>query len=280
MERRRTHLLASLPLDKFHEEVSRGLQMLEHHIAELERSARVLVREGRPRGLAAVRAIATEEAGKYLILVDAVRCGRSDTEVLQKHLQKAHNHIAKWIYAEMTDMSPADFAEVLRILKWMRASHYLDGPNDVDWIFTNELETNRERSLYVDYVDGEGETFWVEPNMSDDMRFVDRAPTAVELVVSMAAAGLSSPRGLSVVAKLWNGVIPVPETHWQEMRALNLQTLRGLEKAGLPRPSYKDRNARRVADSWGFPLHQARLDREKVSKEELRRRQAAWSPEY
>jgi hypothetical protein len=40
-------------------------------------------------------------------------------------------------------MRPADFREVRERINWLRRSHYLDGPNDVDWIFRNQLFSQR-----------------------------------------------------------------------------------------------------------------------------------------
>jgi hypothetical protein len=40
--------------------------------------------------------------------------------------------------------APANFAEQVSFANRLRRSHYLDGPNDVDWIFRNGIEAERE----------------------------------------------------------------------------------------------------------------------------------------
>lgn len=47
------------------------------------------------------------------------------------------------IYVDATQIRPADFREVRERIDRPRRSHYLDGPNDVDWIFRNQLFSQR-----------------------------------------------------------------------------------------------------------------------------------------
>jgi hypothetical protein len=51
-------------------------------------------------------------------------------------------------------MRPGTLAELQEYVDNHREEFYLDGPNDVDWIFRNEVLEGREGALYVDYVAG------------------------------------------------------------------------------------------------------------------------------
>lgn len=41
-----------------------------------------------------------------------------------------------------------------------RQQFFLDGPNDIDFIFSNDLIRDREAALYVDLIDNEGTLGW------------------------------------------------------------------------------------------------------------------------
>ena len=80
----------------------------------------------------------------------------------------------------------------------LRTSHYLDGPNDIDWIFRNEIEARREELLYVDYVSSDNGDRWQSPQQWDIVG-IGPPPTAVELVGAMHRTGFSTPAGLQIV---------------------------------------------------------------------------------
>ena len=84
-----------------------------------------------------------EVAGKFLIFVDAARLGRPSQRKLRDQLKRAGDHLAKGLYAKATEIRPADFKELLGFLEPERATLYLDGPNDVDSIFRNEILSSR-----------------------------------------------------------------------------------------------------------------------------------------
>jgi hypothetical protein len=88
--------------------------------------------------------IAEEEAGKFLILLDAVRCGRKRQKVFAEQLERSHDRLAKGLYVATVSIRPAISAELLSYLEGLRVQLYLDGPNDVDWIFRNEVLSGRE----------------------------------------------------------------------------------------------------------------------------------------
>jgi len=115
------------------------------------------------RGYSLVQTLAEEEAGKYLILLDYVRYSNRDKGIADKHLRYFYDHFVRLLYAQLCQIRPATWGEILDWLERQRRSVFTDGPNDVDWVFRNELIQNREGALYVDYVDMDGESFWISP---------------------------------------------------------------------------------------------------------------------
>jgi hypothetical protein len=280
MKPRMVHLLATGPDEKFISGVADGLRLVAEHVAHLQKSVEVLATAQRPRGVATVRAVADEESAKYLILLDAVRCSRRAQKTRHRQLTYCSDHVAKGIYAYITEMSPADFAEVRRLIARLRASHYLDGPMDVDWIFRNEILDRRERTLYVDFVSSDDCDEWVAPDLHDDRLFLYGDPSAsVHLVGALTRAGVATEQGLDVVAQLWRDFVPEDDTHWQKVAERNMFTLRTLAEQDLCSDDLSDEDVKAIHQNWGFPLHHEDLRMEKVDLEELRERQRKWTPD-
>jgi hypothetical protein len=82
-----------------------------------------------------------------LILLDLVRLGWRDHSKVKAQISPFYDHLGRCIYVEVLESRPADFAEVRRMVEDMRQAYFLDGPNDVDWIFRNELLSSREEGL-------------------------------------------------------------------------------------------------------------------------------------
>ena len=84
----------------------------------------------------------TEEAAKYHILLDAVRTDRRAT-AFSTQLSRFNDHLAKGLYAGYQSTAPASYGESLAFLERERRELYLDGFNDVDWIFGNDILRER-----------------------------------------------------------------------------------------------------------------------------------------
>jgi AbiV family abortive infection protein len=201
MRPRAASSLAALSDRKFLELLAEGLALLAEHVHKLESSVELLERDKQVRGAVPLRALAEEEAAKFLILLDAVRCPRKP-QMRVRQLDRFHNHLAKGLYVEVYDSSPADYGEVRRYVDMLRKSHYLDGPNDVDWVFRNSVVAKREERLYVDYMEDDGGSRWHSPSSWDDIGLRYRS-TVIRLVAAMATAGFASVAGLGCVAPLW-----------------------------------------------------------------------------
>ncbi|WP_442546163.1 hypothetical protein ACSBOX_21390 (plasmid) [Arthrobacter sp. KN11-1C] len=218
---------------------------------------------------AALDVICTEEAAKILILLDLARC---------MHPQKAfrngcdyfYSHLARGIYAHIHEGNPADFAEILNYVKVLRPSHYLDGPNDADWIFRNEILRGRETALYVDYEESQpGQFEWTGGNQ--DLLYVPARLTG--LVLAMKTAGVLTEAGARAAAKAWKSATFDGSTRWEYCRARARQVLADLAPE-------KEDITQELVDAWGivqekwtFPLTQLDLRIDKVTIQEMNDRQ-------
>lgn len=276
MRPRATASLANLPPEKFRVELSKGMALIAEHVEALTSSAREQAGPVAMRAAAAIQVIADEEAGKYLILLDAARCMRQRQQVRALQLRRCNDHLAKGAYAEVVGTAPTDFRELVDYVQDLRKSHYLDGPNDVDWIFRNEIEASREERLYVDFVETDDGTGWLSPSRFDLVGY-ERASLAVELVAALHRVGIGSEDGLSIVDEIWHDFVPEDSTRWSEVETRTMATIERLRSAGLITGSAQDESL--IRDRWTFPMHSTKLTRIKVDLKELRDCQGAWAPD-
>jgi len=183
--------------------------------------------------------------------------------------------LARGIYARVVDGRPADLAEVRRYVDSLRRSHYLDGPNDVDWIFRNRVMAEREDDLYVDYVVAEDERFWTTPARRDDYSAL-RPSIIIELVVALDRLGCLSMEGLKVVASAWHDQLIKDDTPWKIVAAINRQVVDASLRAGLSQPDLTDRDVRLILEQWTFPLIYLDLKEEKVKLNDLQAQRDRW----
>ncbi|MFC4613454.1 AbiV family abortive infection protein [Cellulomonas algicola] len=264
--------------------LAEGLELLGQHVDALARSMSVLSTGDTARGHQVIDLLASEEAAKALILLDLARCGWRDNVAKARLLKAFYNHTIRLVYAQVHQGSPADFAEIADYVKDLCASHYLDGPNDFDWIFRNSLDALREDTLYVDRVawgDGEPDT-WSSPlqrvNSSCDPRPV------VELVRALSRLGFLSLSGLRLCQEAWAGqdlvwvrrrssAAPEP-TRWTICRGRNQAVLNKLADAGMVSPAATEDDVRLALDQWTFPLGHLDLTVRRVSLDDLRAAQS------
>jgi len=273
--------LDQLPDNRFFQEVAAGLQHVAENAITIDSDACALGNQDRPRGERILRAIAEEEAAKYLILLDAVRCQRGGSRRLAAHLVRFNQHLAKGLYANCCELRPATFGELRAWIDRDREQYYLDGPNDIDWIFRNSILQQREESFYVDYVENDGEHSWQSPQHNDRLRFgtfYKWSPAVIRLVTDLDACGFSDERALALVAEKWRPVEITDECHFMTLRTLNYETLKALEAANILREKLDD-VYRRIVDEWGFPLYSLDLGEIKIPQAGLRERQERWTPD-
>lgn len=267
------------------EEVSTGIGYVMEVVDRLDASTRKLSEAGDHHPARILGSLAEEEAAKVLILVDAVRCPRSKQTEISRTLGYFYDHLAKGIYAEVCAWNPADFAEVMRGVEHERVEYYLDGPNDVDWIFPNRITQRREDDLYVGYLrddnaeGNQGERYWVLPRHDDpiDRVFGYRTPAVITMARVLHQVKATTPAGLAAIAEVWRDVDVRPEMRFDERDQLNWRTLEVLKERGLLSAAPNDVYVV-IRDRWTFPLWPLDLRVRKVEKERLREVRRRWSP--
>ncbi|MFD4620344.1 AbiV family abortive infection protein [Streptomyces sp. NPDC058475] len=256
--------------------IAEGLELLAEHVSTLRDDLIHLQEAGRSRGAAVIDGLASEEAAKMLILLDVVRMGWSDTVAVRGQLRNFYNHLARGIYARLIAGRPADLAEVRRYAESLRRELYLDGPNDVDWIFRNSVEADREESLYVDYVTSEGDSAWITPARLSDLKLSSWPSMVVDLALALHRLGCTSEKGLEIIAKEWDGFSLDDDTHWVNVEAINKRILNKLHAAGLFSDDLTQANMRLALEQWIFPLGGVDLSPIKVTKTELLAERERW----
>lgn len=268
MDGRGLKQISQLPAARRLEVIAEGLSLIAENVRSLRDDIQYLYDGARPRTAEMITGQADEEAAKVLILLDLIRSGVSNTEIVKLQTTQFYEHLPRCIYAEMAHMHPASFAEAKSLVDLERKSHFLDGPNDVDWIFRNQLMSQREQRLYVDYVVEEDGARWVSPARFDRVNFGPL--TAVpNLVLALERTRCTSLAGLKICAEEWDGVVIDSATHWQTVAQLNRRILARL---GDQEPHFSTATAddrRRVVDSWGFPLTSVDLTMDAVARTNL-----------
>lgn len=280
MHSRALKRLLQLPQKERFSRISEGLGLLVEQVAALESDLSALAKTERWRGLDILAAQADEEAAKALILLDFVRMDPSHRKASARQLGYFYNHLARCIYVEMVQMRPAEFAEVRGLIDMMRQSHYLDGPNDVDWIFRNELLVRREESLYVDYIHEEEGDRWVTPASNDRFMYPPSPEAIRKLVGALHRLGAMSPKGLAVIADHWSLVALEEQTHWQEVVAINRAIIEELIDADLVTAEALPEDGSFAVQHWPFPMGSLDLSVRKVDISELEAERDSWRPDY
>lgn len=194
--------LVQLTDKEFFEQISIGFEYVLKNAVRINQDAQLLREQERPNGCRILSGLAEEEAAKCLILLDAVRCPRDPPDTLSNQLGRFNDHLAKGLYAEACSWKPTDFKEIRSYVDNERNEFYLDGPNDVDWIFRNRIIANREETIYVDYAaDDHGNHYWQNPN--EDKFLLSVTPNMLSLAQSFSAAGCTTPEALRIIADFW-----------------------------------------------------------------------------
>jgi len=265
-------------------EVSKGLRLCVVNSLRLWRDARELLASRRPQGSAILRLFVEEEAAKFHILLDAVRCPRQPADRFGRQLGYFNQHLAKGLYAKYYNLfSPSDLAEIRLHMDRERQTLYLDGLNDVDWVFQNDILRQREESIYVDYVayadNFRNEHHWHSPDPRLMRLWLYRnRPRVLDVALAIHGAGMTTAAALAKIAEVWRASSMDDSIKWPVLRQLNVRTLNILEESKLLRVR-PDSVYRRVADDWLFPLYPLDLGRIEIDPEDLQAVQRNWSPD-
>ncbi len=278
--------LCQLQDDRLFEEVSTGVGHIIEVVNRLDAAALTLSEAGQEHPARILGNLAEEEAAKVLILVDVVRCPQAQSKERNRLLGYFYNHLAKGIYAEVCSWHVMDFAELKRYVDINCEPYYLDGPNEVDWIFYNPILQRREDKIYVNYVrEGreDGEHGWVCPRNEELPLLRYRTREVIQLARALYRVGVTAPEGLIVVAEVWRSVEVTPEFGNERLAQLNSQTLDKLEKRGVPREA-RDDDYTCVRERWPFPLYPLVIPTPNYGwrqgeRKRLREVQRTWAPD-
>lgn len=264
--------LAQLNDTEFFEEVSKGLTHVHENALRLDEGIKTLVSVENYRGARALKAIAKEEAAKYLILLDAVRCPRENKDQFSKHLGKFNNHLPKGVYVNLVGHRFSNFEEVVGLTDNLCESYYLDGPNGDDWVFRNSIEREREEAFYVDYVSSDDGHYWMTPKLyesTDNKFFYSSSATIVRLTDALHRVGMSSVEAIKLIAKVWRPIELTKDTSWKEIQKMNSKTLETMNNAKVL-VQVEEKHFSTVIDSWGFPAYALPMERSGITPKSLK----------
>ncbi len=272
--------------DELFDEIAEGIGHVMDSVNRLESAVRVLHENGYYHPARALEKLAAEEAAKILVLLDVVRCPRNRVEEKSRTLGYFHDHLAKGIYARACDWAPVvgDLAEMKRKVEEERKEYHLDGPNDVDWIFGNDILRERENDLYVGYMrdvteeGGQGVRCWMPPsNIGFGSSYT---PQVVRVARALWETKATTPGGLSVIAGIWRSANVREEMQFGELRAVNRRTLEAMNERGVFASISADSYAE-IFHRWIFPLWPLDLRIVRVDKKSLRDvREQSWFDTY
>lgn len=256
--------------------LTEGLAHILTNAGEYYADSEYIAERQRSPSYGVLRAIAEEEAAKYLILLDAVRCPRKDHHIFARQLRYFYDHCARGIYAEptLTLGQPPTFADLCRIVDETRQSLFLDGPDGDNYIYRNRILERREARMYVDYEEAEGKHYWSAPRHHDPrlpLTLHGCPPPALEIARAFHKTGLASPVGLALVASKWQSVSMTPSFSANELRRLNQDTFELALSHGLA-TSATQGSLRLLIDRWQYPMYSLDLTLLKVLEADLESR--------
>jgi len=244
--------LVQLDETNFFETIADGIKHILKNASAMLEDAEILYKQNHQRGNSVLQALANEEAAKVLILIDAVRCPKKLKENLSKQLSWFNHHLAKGIYSEACYWKMESYGELLEAVESEREKYYLDGPNDIDWIFFNRILGEREETIYVDYVEIEGNYFWQFPK---DSQFLNKPVScALDLCMSMKELGILTPIGLKEMSNYWEGIQITEDFHYMKLRELYLDMIYLFVEKGIIQNS-EGRHVSCILESWQFPMY-------------------------
>lgn len=221
---------------------------------------------------------AEEEAAKALILMDIVRCPPKRAAAhAGKLMGYFYNHLARMIWADMCGAFVDTPAEIQHYVDMDRTSHYLDGPNDVDWIYSNSKLHRREAQLYVDIEsDDSGRLRWSSPDSG--LAVLVFEPAAVQAADALLELGAFSLDGLKAISKIWAQEYFEVDSTTATAKQLTEQTIAALIEAKLPAETATNGHVQALRRFWPMPMYNIDFTLIDVDVADLRAEQAVWVP--
>lgn len=281
---KQAYAMNGMSYDKRIDFIAIGLPLILEHSQKLFSDAQLL--SSSPSSAAILVNGAKEEAAKILILMDIIRCPKKriarDISKLNKWF---YDHLARLIYAEISCMRPQDIPQLKDYSRIYRKTYYLDGYNG-EFIAPNMALFEREARLYVDVARLDShEPKWVS-SLHDGFRPINNKPYPLMIAEDLDALGLITPKGLRLVAEIWNQVDfkgeerkPLP-AQWSdedikrgvgstETDRLMRELINRVEKESISKIDDIGRPANSLFRNWQFPMYDLDLSPIVVTQEEL-----------
>ena len=196
---------------------------------------------------------------------------------LSDQLGRFNDHLAKGLYARAYERRPTTFAQLQEFVNVDRGQFYLDGPNDIDWIFRNYVLEERERKLYVDYIAHDDGHRWSNPSgiVIDHLLPM---PRTVSTMFHFRDAGILTGEALAAISELWRNVKIDSDTQYEEIVYHNRSTVARMELRGLLQKQPSSAHLMLIHE-WSFPMYDLDLSPVKTDLKKLRERQSSQLPD-
>ena len=238
--------------DDLFKEMSIGLKLIHENIYSLFNAAIGLCANKQYHPARVLGAIADEEVGKFLILLDVARCPKGSS-FFSAQLKRFYDHLAKGIYAEVVNYRYNTVEECIKCITPLLEKYYIDGPDDTDWLYEKSIIRSREDSFYVDWKNSNEQSYWSTPLRY--AKFFSPAETsAMSLVNSIYLAGLTKPESLRKISGKWRGIDINPSVTADFIRGNNYETLSILNNSNLLE-DVEDRHYNEIVNLWPFPMY-------------------------
>jgi AbiV family abortive infection protein len=268
MEVRQIKNLCEYKDSKLFKEIAKGLKLIYENAKCIIEDSIFLKQNKHHQGSEILENLGNEEAAKFLILLDAIRCDRKkNSNNFNRQLGYFSNHLARNIYANYCGMRPADFREIRDFIEKEREPYYIDGPDYKNWVYRNTHISKRESCMYVDYVKIEDKHHWISPNnqpMKESIYGSLHHSFIFRLINALNTTGCTSSNGLEVIASKWRPIVIEDDMSCIELEKINGEILDELDKHAL---LHKTKNEFDILKRcWLYPLYPFDL-REKCEKE-------------
>lgn len=229
------------------------------------------LRTSNGRESAILEGVATEEAAKILILVDAVRCpAKLVPAKMNRFVDRFYDHLARLIYAEAVSWKPMHIAQLREYVDRERRGHYLEG-HAGEYIMPNSTIYRRESRLYVDVEADQDDTLtWSEPrDPYAGLPFLSFMPPALRVAAAMEQVGIFTPNGLKAVSEIWGSLEYKDREDHHDGAKLTELMLQRLHAEGLMLDTAEDNDVGVLYRDWQIPMYNLEFSLIQVPLEEL-----------
>ncbi|MGZ8175878.1 MULTISPECIES: AbiV family abortive infection protein [Methylobacter] len=267
--------LAQLNDTDLFQQVAIGLEKIYEHCIELNKTSELLAKNKDYRAFNIIEAVKNEEAAKYLILIDVLRCPRKiDKPYFTRQLSKFNDHLAKIIYSELCSWKPSYYEELCGYISRDINKFYLDEYTDENYFFRNRLINERENFFYVDYTEHRGERRWIYPeNNVPATLFCDDEytnPSAVmQMVKSLHRIGISKYESIKIFSEFWREFKFSNETLYGVFYEANQECFKHIYEKNLFNEDVTQSDYDLIISEFPFPLYKEEITLINIDKGKL-----------